>query len=226
MTTATTISPPTTTISDGPTHSVTFPLKWLAAIRLFAAKKDARYYLNGVAISRGGLVATNGHYLGVLRDARFDDLPELILPDIVVDTFLKVTKSYRAVLDVTLRWHRRHPDEPAQGTLMMGDVTQSFLSEVGQYPDWPRILIPRPRRPDTALQFNWKYLALFEKAAAVLTNGNSAVTYARFQPCGDTQCARITVPAVPEFEGTLMGLRYEAIPYEDEPELQDAAAAA
>jgi len=117
-----------TPISDSITHEVTFPLAWLAAIRLFAAKKDARYYLHAVAISRGGMVATNGHYLGVMRDARFDGLPEIILPDTVVDTFLKVAKSCRSDLDVTLRWHRRHPDEPAQGTLMMGDVTRAFLS--------------------------------------------------------------------------------------------------
>jgi len=212
MTTPATAS---TTTPTTPPHEVTFPRSWLAAIRLFAAKKDVRYYLNAVAITRGGMVATDGHYLGVIRDARFDDLPEIILFDTDVDAFLKAAKTCRTDPDVTLRWTRRHPEEPAHGTLMMGGVTHAFISAAARYPDWTRVLIPRPRRPDAALQFNWTSLALFEKVATVLVGGNSAVTRARFQPCGRTNGARITIPAMSAFEGVLMGLCKTTLPYED-----------
>jgi len=84
-------------------YEVKFPLSWLAAIRLFSAKDDPRDYLNGVAVSRGGIVATNGHILGVMRDARFSELPELIIPNYAIDDFVRGTaglvKTYKHFLD-------------------------------------------------------------------------------------------------------------------------------
>ncbi|HFX3038679.1 TPA: hypothetical protein ACRNK2_004981 [Pseudomonas aeruginosa] len=46
---------------------------YLAAVSLFMAHNDVRYYLNGISIepaSQGGvlLIATNGHHIGVMHD--------------------------------------------------------------------------------------------------------------------------------------------------------------
>ncbi|HCK4895383.1 TPA: hypothetical protein N0H42_000458 [Pseudomonas aeruginosa] len=51
---------------------------YLAAVSLFMAHNDVRYYLNGISIepaSQGGvlLIATNGHHIGVMHDPRQSD---------------------------------------------------------------------------------------------------------------------------------------------------------
>jgi len=79
------------------------------------------------------------------------------------------------------------------------------------------------------MQFDWKYLALFEKAADTLRQANegSGRGYVIFQPCAEKLGARITITGTPEFEGAVMSLRTSVtgeVPYEEEPELQEATA--
>jgi len=217
----------TTDSTTGPasvTHEVTFPLAWLAAIRLFAPKKYPREHLLGVAITRGGLVATNGKYLGVIRDARFDGLPEIILPNAAIDVFLYATKGSLGKGDVTVKWQSRCA--PMLFTLAAGDVEHSYASQKGDYPDYTRVLIQRPRRPNVAIQFNWATLALHEKAAKRLRVDGFKPGIVLFQPCAGRSAARVTINGIPDFEGVVMSLRVDdrdGIPYEDDPELQTVA---
>jgi len=213
-----------TTESTPITHEATFPLAWLAAIRLFAAEDDIRHYLKGVAISRGGLVATNGHYIALIRDEVFDGLPEIILPNAAVDDFLKAVKGWRdwvRQFPVTVRWQTGGSEISTSFTLSAIDVSCTYTSQGGKYPDYSRVLIQRPRKPDTAMQFNWAYLALYEKAAAILpkTDGELRRTvpdYDQFtktekaiikkrcvlvQPCAERGGARVTLDGMPEFAG-------------------------
>jgi len=194
-------------------YEVIFPMNWLAAARLFAAKEDKRYYLNGVAISHGGLVATNGHYLGVFIDKRFDALPEIIIPNADADLFLKTVKLHKLAGIVTLRWYVDSAGRP-QGTLTAGGATHAFTGEEGEYPYWPDYILRRPYRPEDAIQFNWVHLTRFEKAAAALNAPGEPGRNTLFQPCGRRQAARVTLPNTPEFEGVLMGLRDANVSYD------------
>jgi len=215
-----------TTGSVQVTHKVTFPLAWLAAIRVFAPKKDPREHMLGVAITRGGLVATNGKYLGVIRDARFDGLPEIILPNAAIDVFLYATRDSLGKGDVTVKWQSR--GSPMLFTLTAGDVEHSYASQKGDYPDYTRVLIQRPRRPSAALQFNWTYPALFEKAADFLRNASKDDKwgFVIFQPCAEKLAARVTIRGIPDFEGVVMSMQVDGrdgIPYEDDSEPRTAA---
>ena len=37
-------------------------LAWIKAVMMAAAKKDVRYYLNGVMVRNGEIAATNGYF--------------------------------------------------------------------------------------------------------------------------------------------------------------------
>jgi len=129
-------------MTEPTTYEVTFPLAWLRALRLLAPKNDIREYMRGVAITHGYLAATNGYYLGALRDERFDSLPELIIPIDAIDPFLSATRPWKA-LDVEIKVQFTPTTAEGSrlftpGTLVCSTVQQGFLAPDGKYPPIPR----------------------------------------------------------------------------------------
>lgn len=115
-----------------------------------AAKKDVRYYLNGVLLDfpAGRIVATNGHILFCGAIAR-QDHPPIIVPREVVETALKALgrkneKRFSIDVEVTT------PDSATVPTVRLavpGALAAGSCID-GRFPDYARIV---PREPSGEL---------------------------------------------------------------------------
>ena len=65
-----------------------FTLKQLKMCSIVSARKDIRFYLNSVMINSNSLVSTDGHIMAIF-DINSTDLDELIIPNDIVDSFIK-----------------------------------------------------------------------------------------------------------------------------------------
>lgn len=153
----------------------TIEIKTIKALLHFTAKKDIRYYLQGVHIEQGATgtfaVATNGHFIAIARiDTQAQTPANVIVESGHPAAAVKGAKS-AAIIDV----------EGAKVTITTtaGEITVDAVK--AQYPDWRRVI----RAPQTGEQayFNPEYLATIQKAAQeyhrsktlyhVTQNGNS-----------------------------------------------------
>jgi len=184
-------------------HEITIPLCYLQAIRLFAPKNDIRFYLNGVAILRGHVVATNGHYIGAIRHMGDDTLPQIIIiPGSAIDFYVK--KAGRSsVKDVSVQWGER------KGVLTNGNASEYFEPIEGVFPQFERVLCSHAEASGNP-QFQWHYVALFEKASEILGATRKQEFKAFVLPNGDEGCARVLLPDCPSFEGAIMPIRSKA----------------
>jgi DNA polymerase-3 subunit beta len=136
----------------------TIQIKTIKALLHFAAKKDIRYYLQGVQIEQGETgtyaVATNGHFLAVARiDTKAQAPASVIVGSDYLATAIKGNKLDFITLDV---------DGP-KVTIKTGANEVTVQAVDGRYPDWRRVI----RAPQTGEQayFNPEYLATVQKAA-------------------------------------------------------------
>ena len=154
----------------------TIEIKTIKALLHFTAKKDIRYYLQGVHIEQGATgtyaVATNGHFLAVARiDTQAQTPASVIIGSDHLATAIKGAKG-AAIIDV---------DGP-KVTIKTGASEVTVPVVDGHYPDWRRVI----RAPQTGGQayFDPEYLATVQKAAReyhrnkdtlyhVTQNGNS-----------------------------------------------------
>ena len=154
----------------------------LRAVSRFAAKKDIRYYLNGVLIevyaNVAYIVATNGHALAVGRIARDDHalmegqgaaiIPAEFLAKIktgrVLELILTVSDAEDGVSDFTL-------DDVSEGTKTSGKTID------GKFPDWRRVVPSKVSGIPS--QFNPEYLSVCMKASQDMGSrlGNIAIGY-------------------------------------------------
>jgi len=164
---------PLKTKEDG-VYSVTFPLAWLKGIAVFAAKNDERAYLNGVAITRGHVVATDAHVLGTIRDDRFDGLAEIIIPSTDIATFIKVAdiqaKAWTSEVMLTVDWVVEDGDiiTASMTAKVYEDTsihTTMFTPYNHPYPNVLSTLKPNHTEPHGYPCFDTAYIARFEKAA-------------------------------------------------------------
>lgn len=165
--------------------------KYFAAINLFSADRDVRYYLNGVFIEphpeKGVIiVATDGHRLGLIHDpSGFTDRP------IIVGNISKALASACAA-----KGSRKAGNEPTtlyicanapygdggaivqSGNTCTGDVDPfsaftTHMSKIeiidAKYPDYRRILPSKEDRSERFPCLNAGYLATFSQAANILT---------------------------------------------------------
>jgi DNA polymerase-3 subunit beta len=161
----------------------------LKALLTIAAKKDIRYYLQGVLVEvnpsgQTVLVATDGHRLlalPVAADDVADPLPgEYIIPRDALES-VKPVKYGRAThpFELTIEQPAPTPDEtrpgatithPARFTLT-GATTAAGAMIDGRYPDWRRVL------PATASNepghYQPDYVADFGAVASLLTGKKS-----------------------------------------------------
>lgn len=185
-------------------NQITIPLRYLLAVRLFAAKSDTRFYLQGVAVKDGHVVGTDGTYVGAIRcDAIGLELPEIIIPTDAIDFYGKKAKR-STVKDVTITWE----EGTRNGTLTNGTAVETFTGIEGAYPPFQRILQSHTR-PSGHPQFQAPLLVQFEKAATEL--GTKGVHKAYVIPNGDSATARVILPGHPEFHGAVSPLRYDEI---------------
>jgi DNA polymerase-3 subunit beta len=149
---------------------LTVPAKYIAVLKLFAAEKDMRSYLNGICLEIGRtesrLVAIKGHMLGCFRVA--SDQPDIDNPLTSICIASDLLKHIKPAGDVEFVIGAPVSDTDGRREVR---ITYAGLSIVGhttdsKYPDWRRVI------PDKvsgeAAQFNPEYIGRLAKAWACL----------------------------------------------------------
>lgn len=179
-------------------QSISVPIGYLRAAILFAAKKDVRQYLKGVAIARGIVTASDGRSgCGIHIDQ--GNFPESIIPREVLDSFLKRTKAFEFHELVTIQ------RDGGTGTLSMGGSVETFQYIDQDFPDMHRVL-PTHREAGEHAQLPPSQLVLFDRAAEALGAKKGGELNCVVLPNGQSG-ARVVIPVCPDFNGVIMAIR-------------------
>lgn len=174
------------------------PKRYLKAVSYFAAKKDVRYYLNGVFIKNGLLAATDGHVLGVIES---DDIKG---PD------EGVILSLQSVKGILKREHKKalmtYITEGSHN-YSGGDPLAPLNWIEGRYPDFTRLQTDPEDTSGDAGQFNPELLGKFQKAAKALHGGKKHCDSFMLHHNGVKMGAPVTINGKPEFKGLVMPWR-------------------
>lgn len=142
--------------------NIKVPFSILEAAQLCRAKKDIRYYINGIAfLPDGRIAATNGHY--IFSGEKFEStkpLKETLIFDIQKSP---VRKYHYAVINDVTNVITFHDHTDAQiGIAMVKPID-------GKFPgiDW---VINREEKPCSSIGFNAKYLAMLPKVTKSFNN--------------------------------------------------------
>lgn len=129
----------------------------LESALIFQAKKDVRYYLNGIRFKADGRVcSTDGHraFVGGKHEGELNE-------DVILSVTKSPTKAYDyAEIDTDTGTVSYHTD----ATVRVGVGLCEAID--GIFPDIDRV-IPKEASPTERIGFNAKYLADVEKAAAI-----------------------------------------------------------
>lgn len=128
-------------------------LAWLKAVMMAAAKKDVRYYLNGVMVRNGELAATNGHMALLIQSESIKSDGEYIIDN---DTLKMIVNLYKVVKG-------DNPIEVKDGTTTTTGIGRISITPVdGKFPDVNRVI---PQDPSGEIaHFNYEYLLACQKA--------------------------------------------------------------
>ena len=127
-------------------------LAWLKAIMLAAAKKDIRYYLNGVMVRNGELAATNGHMALMIKSEKIKSDGEYIIDN---DTLKMIVASHKGIKGDTRI-------EVVDSVAITGKSKISITPVDGKFPDINRVI---PQKPSGEIaHFNAEYLLACQKA--------------------------------------------------------------
>ena len=133
----------------------------LKALSLFAAKKDIRYYFNGILFEQSATgtlaVATNGHCLAVARlDRESAEPSSFTVPREHLDNVVKGAKGPIDIVQV----------DAAQCTInsSSGKITVPLLD--GKFPDWRRVV--SAQQTGERAYFHPDYHALVDKAGQII----------------------------------------------------------
>lgn len=136
----------------------------LKALNVLTAKKDIRYYLNGVyvEINQNGayFVATDGHKMGIYHNDEIkSDAPiEHVIPSTLIDQASKVIKNM-SLIDLDLN-----------PMIEINYLHNTFKAPAidGKYPDFRKV-IPESLNNEIA-QFDPDFLMQFKKCACILND--------------------------------------------------------
>ena len=185
----------------GNTMEITIETETLQAMLILAAKKDVRYYLQGVLLETGPkgarLVSTDGHLMGVYKIEGDFPVSSGILPADFITTVCKLAgKQSKVYLKVT------PGDIPVYSTLGF-----SMPGIDAKYPDWQRML-PRETVSGIAGQFDPDLLVRFKKAGKLFGRENPIVSIGY---AGPGSAALVDV-GVDNFIGLVMPVRADNAP--------------
>lgn len=157
---------------------IAIPVGLVRAALRFAAKKDIRYYLNGVLIEYGTagarIVATNGHIMIAARvDATATEAGSIIVPREALETALKLNGKAGALL-VEFAEAKTSDDDARNIRIWTGPTTQTVVvvEIVGRFPTWRRV-IPASTSGELA-NYNPDYLAAVYAAVHDVTGSKYA----------------------------------------------------
>lgn len=154
----------------------------IAALKLFAADKDVRFYLNGINLEIGAtesrLVATNGHSLGCFRIESEQPVGDTPLGNIIIPNELLKPIKAKGFVDITIgpletKKNEKGEEVPVSSarpvTLTYAGVSMSGKTLDGIFPDWRRV-VPAKVTGEPA-QFNPIYVGDLAKAYIALHGG-------------------------------------------------------
>ena len=127
-------------------------LAWLKAVMLAAAKKDVRYYLNGVMVRNSELAATNGHMLLIIKSDDIKSDGEYIIDNVSLSMIATVHKDIKGDNRV----------EVIDSMTTTGSSKISITPVDGKFPDINRV-IPQETSGEIA-HFNYEYLLACQKS--------------------------------------------------------------
>ncbi len=127
-------------------------LAWLKAVMMAAAKKDIRYYLNGVMVRNGELVATNGHMALIIKSDSIKSDGEYIIDN---DTLKMIVTAHKGIKG-------DNRVEVADSMTTTGRSKISITPIDGKFPDVNRV-IPQDTSGEIA-HFNYECLLACQKA--------------------------------------------------------------
>ena len=146
-------------------------LAWLKAVSLAAAKKDVRYYLNGVMVRNGEMAATNGHMLLLIKSDDIKSDGEYIIDNDTLKMILTAQKGIKGDNRV----------EVINGMTVTGNSEISITPVDGKFPDINRVI---PQEPSGEVaHFNAEYLLACQKANFEFFDSKGA--YIKLQHNGD-----------------------------------------
>ena len=181
----------------------------LDAMLLIAAKKDIRYYLNGVYIEFNDqitrAVGCDGHKLGIYQTAvpsSNTGTGSLIIPRDVIENLPKAGKNTH-LISITQN------DTGAGWTINTGLTTVGFTPYDDKYPDFRRVVhgIQTAGTSGVAAGFNLDYLNQFEKCGNLLAGSKLRMgNRLRLHHNGDA-AALVLLNCVEGFAGVVMPIR-------------------
>ena len=187
---------------------LTFPTRYLFAANVCAAKKDVRYYLNGVLVTNNEMVATDGHRLLMIPFADDDkvtleteeDLAIIIPVDAIKVLYSQLAPKERRESETRLRL----AEVSGEYCLEANGKMAIFQPIDGRFPSWQAI-VPKIDIPEPHSCFAWGYMADFQKVELLLSEGVK---------CGSVELitngfnsALVKFPRYPGVVGVLMPVR-------------------
>jgi DNA polymerase-3 subunit beta len=175
----------------------------LNAMLILAAKKDIRYYLNGLHIEFAPeftrVVACDGHKLGIYQKAvdSFNvGFGSLTIPREVIENLPKNAGLLEFMqIDANL-WQ-----------LTAGSVSLKFAPCDSKYPDFRRVVDQANKTSGEAAGFNLDYLNEFEKCGNLLAGRKIKMGNRIRIHHNGSNGALITLNGLPNFAGIVMPLR-------------------
>lgn len=153
--------------------SLTLEASQFAAVALFCAKQDVRFYLKGVAVhtdkSGSYIVGCDGHTLAVHK---IDDEPRddrsIIIPDDVVAAVSKIKRG-SITIDCGAQAGPFDGHTPRTCQIRTAIATYAFNEIEGKFPDWIRVA--KHTQSSEPAFFNPEYLMRVHKAAELARGG-------------------------------------------------------
>lgn len=150
--------------------SITLDAAQFAAVSMFRAKKDVRFYLTGVAIytdSKGAyIVGCDGHTLAVHKiDNEPREHREIIIPSDTVAAIVKIKKG-SITIDCGSQPGKFDGQTPRTCQIRTALAVYAFNEVEGTYPDWQRVA-QHKQDASTLAFFNPRYLSRVADAAEV-----------------------------------------------------------
>lgn len=157
--------------------TIAIPSNLFAAVALFRAVKDIRYYLNGVYLETrplgARLVAIDGYTMGVGRIAGSFPVARVIIPESLVKLVKSGGRNPKTVdleFDETPFTYDNDTFQPRTVTLCTYGNTMSAPEVEGKYPDWRQVCPSTPASGECG-QFQAEYLLRCDKASQILGAG-------------------------------------------------------
>lgn len=173
---------------------IELPINVLQAALMFSSKQDVRFYLKGVALNEGNIVATDG--------TRMFYMPwelhgvELIIPNEAIVSFITKWKKLTPAKTRPAYVKLRAPQDGLFGakqphTLEVDSIIEVFQPLDAKFPQWKRIIPKLPEDGETRscdIEFDWAQLADAAKASGLLI-GSTKPQYVRLTHNGDSKTA-------------------------------------